>query len=596
MDMRESMVVRLEGSAGDGILSMGTIVAKAAARCGFSVCTLSSFLAEVRGGQSTFQLKLGCQEVSSPGNAPDIVVALNAQAVVDQAPALAESGLMICPPNIAETPGHVVPLAVDFDELSTKESGATRNRNLVAAGLLMALLGIDESSALRVVHDQFNKKGEAVAEAAQRALRAGFASLPTPNAELARWRLAPSQGASRLLISGNEAVALGAIVGGVRFYAGYPITPASEIMEVTAKHLPEVGGRSVQAEDEIASLGMCIGAAFGGAKTLTATSGPGLSLMTELLGLAAMAELPIVVVDVQRAGPSTGMPTKDGQGDLNIAVYGAHGDAPRVVLAPQSVSDCFNDTIRAVNIAHQFHVPVIVLSSQSLSHRMQTVALPALDELTLYDEPLFSSSGEASTAYCRFASTIDGQSSKRSVPGTPGGMYRTGGLEHDSFGHPSFEPTQRIANNTRRRQRMEAVEHHFANSAMADRAVIGRQPFGIVSWGTTAGAAMEAVQELKAEGWDFGYLFPRVLWPLPTSALAELIGSGIRTLYVCEANDSQQFAQLIRANCVSDLSAHGVEIVGITRDDGVPYSSAEIKLALLHAVSKKADNLMQAAG
>lgn len=594
--MRESMVVRLEGSAGDGILSMGTIVAKAAARCGFNVCTLSSFLAEVRGGQSSFQLKLGSREVSSPGNSPDIVVALNDQAVVDQVHALVAEGLLICPPNSSELPSGVVALTVDFDVVSTSESGSTRNRNLVAAGLLMQLLGIDEATAVQVVHEHFSKKGDEVAAAAQRALHAGFVASPAQNVELGRWRLKPSQGPSRLLISGNEAVALGAIVGGVRFYAGYPITPASEIMEVLAKYLPEVGGRSLQAEDEIASLGMCIGAAFGGAKALTATSGPGLSLMTELLGLAAMAELPIVVVNVQRAGPSTGMPTKDGQGDLNIAVYGGHGDSPRVVLAPQSVSDCFKETIRAVNIAHEFHLPVIVLSSQSLSHRMQTVELPALDDIALYAEPLFSSDGDASAAFCRYQPTPGGRASTRSIPGTPGGMYRTGGLEHDIFGQPSFEPVQRVANVERRQERLVAVEQSLTNAVAADRAVIGSKPFGFISWGTTAGAAMEAVEELKTEGWNLGYLFPRVLWPLPSQALGELIASGIDTLYVCEANESQQFTKLIRANCASALQTHGVDVVGITRDDGVPYSSAEIKQALQSAVGKRVDNLMQAAG
>lgn len=596
MNKRESIVVRLEGSAGDGILSMGTIVAKAAARCGFNVCTLSSFLAEVRGGQSSFQLKLGCKEISSPGNAPDIVVALNAKAVVDQAPALATPGLLICPPNSGNIPSEVVGLPVDVDALSTDESGSTRNRNLVAAGLLMAILGIDEVVAAKVVFEYFGKKSEAVAQAAQRAMKAGFAALPAHGGGLDNWQLQPSEGASRLLISGNEAVALGAIVAGVRYYAGYPITPASEIMEVLAKHLPEVGGRSVQAEDEIASLGMCIGAAFGGAKTLTATSGPGLSLMTELLGLASMAELPIVVVDVQRAGPSTGMPTKDGQGDLNMAVYGAHGDAMRVVLAPQSVGDCFKQTIHAVNTAHRFHLPVIVLSSQSLSHRMQTVELPALDEIAVYEETAYAPSGDTPSAYCRYLASDDGLPSTRSIPGTPGGMYRTGGLEHDCFGQPNFEPGQRNVNLEQRRLRMASIAREFANSPDADRPVVGRQSFALVSWGTTAGAAMEAVEALKAKGWDFGYLFPRVLWPLPTNALNDLIASGIDTLYVCEANDSQQLSKIIRANCSSALGAHGVEVVGINRDDGVPYSSADIKQALECAVGKRVDNLMQAAG
>ena len=179
----------------------------------------------------------------------------------------------------------------------------------------------------------------------------------------------------------------------MRFYAGYPITPASEIMELMAKHLPAMGGKFVQAEDEIASLAMCLGASFGGEPSMTATSGPGLALMCELMSLSAMAEVPVVVVDVQRAGPSTGMPTKDGQADLNIAVYGTHGDAPRVVLAAQTVADCFHQAIRAINIAQQFHVPVILLSSQAISHSQETVELPVLDQLQIHDEVFYAGEG-----------------------------------------------------------------------------------------------------------------------------------------------------------------------------------------------------------
>ncbi|HMA95130.1 MAG TPA: 2-oxoacid:acceptor oxidoreductase family protein, partial [Polyangiaceae bacterium] len=285
--MRDCIVVRLEGSAGDGVLSMGTIVAKTAARCGFSVCTLSSFLAEVRGGQSSFQLKIGCADVTSPGAAPDVVVALNAKAVANQVAALTPSGLMLCPPGTQDNGHPIQHLVIDYDEVATIESGTTRNRNLVAAGALMHVLGIDLTTACSVVHEAFAKKSQAIVVAAEGALRAGYALELLQTSDFSAWRLNPALGPSRLLLSGNEAVALGSIVAGVRFFAGYPITPASEIMEVLAKHLPEVGGRALQAEDEIASLGMCIGAAFGGARSLTATSGPGLSLMTELLGLAS---------------------------------------------------------------------------------------------------------------------------------------------------------------------------------------------------------------------------------------------------------------------------------------------------------------------
>lgn len=592
--MRESIVVRFEGSAGDGILSMGSIVAKTAARCGFHVCTLSSFLAEVRGGQSSFQLKIGFSEVTSPGDAPDIVVALNAKAVASQVGALDDSGLLICPAD-SDGPEPVTRLRVDFDAVATSETGSTRNRNLVAAGMLLKVLGIHLETACAIVRAAFSKKSGAIATAAEGALRAGYTLPLALDSTLARWNVrAPAVVRPRLLLSGNEAIALGSIVGGVRFFAGYPITPASEIMEVLAKHLPEIGGRSLQAEDEIASLGMCIGAAFGGAKALTATSGPGLSLMTELLGLASIAELPLVVVDVQRAGPSTGMPTKDGQGDLNLAVYGAHGDAPRIVIAPQSVSDCFHDAVRAVNLAHRFHLPVIVLSSQSLSHRMQTVELPALQAISNYEEPLYARNEMSKEPFRRYQPTTDGSPSVRSIPGIPGGMYRTGGLEHDEFGQPKFDAAQRNANVARRRRRMALIERAFSSGEERERSMQGNQPFALVSWGSTAGPAREALEMLHAEkGWDVGHFFPRCLWPLPSSALEALLASGIDTLFVCEANDSQQLAKLIGANYADTLRTQGVKIVSITRDDGIPFAAAEIAKRLKQCVNDRSDARLQ---
>lgn len=593
MTQRESIVVRFEGSAGDGILSIGTIVAKAAARCGFHACTLSSFLAEVRGGQSSFQLKISRREVTSPGDVPDIVVALNAVAVSNQARSLDVDGLLLHPPGAELTDVESSKIAIDYEGACVQATGATRSKNLVAAGVLSRLLGIDAATAVEVVRQSFGKKSTEVSDAATRAFEAGVA-LAADLVEQAAVQLKPAMAPPRILISGNEAVALGAIVGGVRYFAGYPITPASEVMEVLAKHLPQVGGRSMQAEDEISSLGMCIGAAFGGAKTLTATSGPGLSLMTELLGLASMAELPIVVVDVQRAGPSTGMPTKDGQADLNLAVYGAHGDSPRVVLAPQSVSDCFNDTIRAVNIAHEFHIPVLVLSSQSISHRMQTVALPALDEIQVYEEPLFAGTADPTTKFRRYAAVAEGRASLRSIPGTPGGMYRTGGLEHDATGQPGFDSELRTQNVARRKERMHTIERSIANAPTVERPVLGSHSVAVVSWGSSAGAAREAVEAVRAEGYDIGYLFPRVIWPMESAGIKQLLGSGIRTLYVCEVNDSQQYAQLIRANFAAELQANRVEVVGINQDNGSPFSARDIQQRLQDLLSDEVTRIRQA--
>jgi 2-oxoglutarate ferredoxin oxidoreductase subunit alpha len=264
------------------------------------------------------------------------------------------------------------------------------------------------------------------------------------------------------------------------------------------------------------------------------------------------------------------------------------------VIAPQSVSDCFHDAVRAVNLAHQFHLPVIVLSSQSLSHRMQTIEPPALQSISNYEEPLFERSSETSEPFRRYRSTADGSPSLRSIPGIAGGMHRTGGLEHDEFGQPKFDAAQRDANVTRRRRRMALVERFFSSGEERERGVPGNQPFALVSWGSTAGPAAEALAMIHAEkGWEVGHFFPRCLWPLPVPAIEELLLSGIDTLFVCEANDSQQLAKLIAANCADTLRTRDVKIVGLTRDDGIPFTAMDIAKRLKQCVGDRTDAKFQ---
>ncbi len=587
MSFRKSIAIRLEGRAGDGVLTMGKLIARAAARSGYHVSTHSSFLAQVRGGQSVFLMKIGLDPVLSPGDQPELVVALNHEATLGLSALLTEHGLLLHPPTAngtrVELPPHSFGLAFDYDGLAA-QGGSRRGKNVIPVGILTALLGIDPAITSRAIREVFDRQSRELADTNVRVFEAGLRAAEDHAELFESYRLPATHDSPRLLMSGNEAAALGAIVGGVRFAAGYPITPASEVMEYLAEHLPRFGGRVVQAEDEIAALGMCIGAAFGGVRSFTATSGPGLSLMAELIGLAAMAELPVVILDVQRAGPSTGMPTKDGQGDLNLAVYGTHGDVPRVVIAPQSVADCFHNTIQAINIAHEYQIPVVVLSSQSLSHALQTFETPHLDQIARYEEPLYR--GPEDGAFVRFRRTPDGRPSKRSIPGTPGGMYRTGGLEHDESGYPSFEPRDRLEMVERRTARAAALAKAFSDSVESDDLSIGRHHIGVLAWGGTAAVAREVVAGMRGKGWEIGHLFPHMLWPLPDRALRRFLASGLQTLFVCEANSGQQFAQLIRAHYSVELTAHEIEVIGITKDDGSPFRSEEIREQLYDRLSE----------
>jgi 2-oxoglutarate/2-oxoacid ferredoxin oxidoreductase subunit alpha len=576
---RKSILIRFEGQAGDGILSTGQLLARAAARCGYHVLTQSFFLSEVRGGASTFQVRLGCDRLLSTGEHPDVVIAIDNEAASRQSRQLASDGLLLhplgCDSPALHLTAHQESHGVDWKGLAVDAGATARSQNVVAAGFAGAVVGLKCEVLEAIVARRFARDAED-AEANVRAVKAGFDRVSTLlNGTRQARRLAPAYSKPLLLLSGNEAVALGALVGGVRFYAGYPITPASEIMEILAKHLPQVDGHFIQAEDEIAALAMCLGASFGGKPAMTATAGPGLSLMCELIGLSGMAEIPVVIADVQRAGPSTGMPTKDGQGDLNVAVYGSHGDAPRAVLAAQTVADCFYQTVRAVNIAQKYHVPVILLSSQAISHSQETVELPALDAIAVYEEPFYR--GPEDGEYRRYREVADGHASLRAIPGSPGGMHRTGGLEHDESGQPCADAANRVAMVERRAQRMKAIA---AEQAMRELCVLpasGRCRAALIGWGRAASSAMEALDALHETGWELGSFFPHLLWPLPSKPFEDLIAAGAEVLYVCETNGSGQLAHLIRSQLSSILVAHGVEVVSVMKDDGTPLSSDEVQ-------------------
>ncbi len=589
-DEQRTLTVRFEGDSGDGIITMGHLFARIAARLGYHVYTFSTFLAVVRGGQVTFQARISNAPLLSQGNEPDVLVALNRQAIADNAPKLPKGALVIQPPfgvRCEEIPSHAQILEVDFKELAESEAGTARSKNIVATGVLLGLLGIDDDLAEENVGEIFSKKGPDIVAANRNALRAGMEEGAKHQAILADRTFAPFEQKARMLLSGNEAVALGALTAGVRFFAGYPITPASEIMEWLAGQLPKVGGLMIQAEDEIASLAMCIGASFGGVKSMTATSGPGLSLMIELLGLAGMAELPVVVVDVQRAGPSTGMPTKEAQGDLVLAAYGSHGEIPRVVLAPQTVADCFTQTIRAVNVAHEFQIPVLLLSSQSLSHRMQTIDPPDIENLEIFEEKFWDPE-KGTHPFQRYVDTPDGMPTPRSVPGIPGGMYRCGGLEHNEFGNPDFAPAVRRRMVARRLKRMAAIARAFRGTTF-EYLGSAETSLGLMSWGATAPVALETIHELEKQGLHFRALLPHVLWPMPENAIRTFLASGIKTLFIPELNATAQFAEMLKAHFTKELLENNIEIVSITKDDGLPFSPAEIRDGILShpAVSQK---------
>ena len=376
---REDIVIRIAGEAGEGVLITGQMVTQATARAGYHVLTDSVPPAEIKGGYSFYQIRLGEQRLRSRGDSVDVLLAFNQEAYDNSIDALREGGILIFdsaelnPPGSERYRSYAVPLT----DIAKNEVELALAKNMVAVGVVAGLFGLDVEHVHRLLREsKLAKKGEEILNKNLKAVELGNTFVQERVAERNSLEVRASELADRIVLSGNQAVALGALVAGCRRYAGYPITPATDIMEFLADELPKLGGAVVQAEDEIAAIGMVLGASYAGQKAMTATSGPGLSLMTEMLGLASMAEIPSVVIDCQRAGPSTGMPTRHEQGDLNLAVYGAHGEVQRVVLAPTSVVDCLWTTVDAFNLAEEFQLPAIVLQDTVLAVRTESIPRP----------------------------------------------------------------------------------------------------------------------------------------------------------------------------------------------------------------------------
>ena len=410
--------------------------------------------------------------------------------------------------------------------------------NMVLLGTVAALLGLPDDAVARAVERTLGKRPAALAPS----LAAVAAGRAAADAIDLRYLLAapPAASGPRWLLTGNEAAGYGALKGGVRFVAAYPITPATELLEWLSPALAEVGGTLVQAEDELASINMVIGGSYGGVPALTATSGPGLSLMIEALGLAVAAEIPLVVVDVMRVGPSTGIPTKSEQGDLNIALHGLHGDAPHLVLAPNSVADCLRTTQWAVQLAEALQAPAIVLSDQFLGQARAVVDRPAdLDaaatrELAAADAP----------GYRRYALTASGVS-PMAIPGTAGVAYTADGLEHGERGSPSSQADGSLcaARQAPPEARGLGLRRHWADIE-GDPAA----PLAIVTFGSCTGPVREALARAAADGVAARLVSLRLLAPLPAARLAAALDGASRVL-VIEQNHSAQLYKYLRGEC-----------------------------------------------
>ncbi len=547
------VTIRLAGNSQDGIQSIGGFLARLAGRSEREVMTMMTIPATISGGASIFQVRLGSGEVLSPGDKADVLFAFYQHSYDGHIGNMRSAGILVYDSD------HVEPheerlsdyrhIGIPISSLTVEAIGGTardKGKNIYALGLIARMFSLDMSKLERLINERLGGKGESVVKTAMDAFQAGYRYQSDSISHLFRLARGGEERANQVVMTGNEAIGYGLIAAGVRFGAGYPITPWTDIMELLRRELPKYGGSFIQCEDEIASVSMAIGASYGGRVAVTGSSGPGISLKTEAIGWAVMAEMPLVVIDVQRGGPSTGLPTDVEQSDLNIACYGGHGDSPRVVLATSDVEDCFYTAMEAVRIAREYSVPVIVLSDQAIATRIEAFNEPDLKKICK-DYNLDLSPVPTHKPYD--LSSGDGRSQHR-PPGTriEDGRYPVvTGLEHDETGHVSADAVNHIKMTKKRRNKLKtladelpAPELHGPESG--DVLLVG--------WGSTKGPLLEAVKEFRNNGHVLSSLHIKHINPLPTGL--EDILPRFKSVYVVEMNDGGvygygQLAGLLRA-------------------------------------------------
>jgi len=536
---QSSISIAILGSGGSGVMTTGGLLLEVAGRAGWYGMMTRSAGPQIRGGEAAALLRLSPQPTETHKDQFDLLLALdwlNADRFVGEV-SLNSQSLVIgdagktMPETIAAMAGKYVELPLT----STAKSIQGGRINMVALGALASMTGLPLADVIAVLTQSLQRKGQDAIDASIAGIRAGSVLVSTLPALPATGPILTS-GKSRWSITGNEATGLGAIRGGIRFVAAYPITPATEVLEWMAPKLMKVGGVLVQAEDELASINHLIGSSFGGTPSLTATSGPGLSLMTEAIGLAVASETPVVVVDVMRGGPSTGIPTKSEQSDLNIALYGLHGDAPHLVVAPNSVGDCVFTAQWATHLAETLQTACIMLSDQFMGQTRAIIDRPADIAFVAGGRQLASSPD----AYCRYA-VNDSGISPMSLPGTAGGQYTGDGLEHSPAGTPSSRAEDHIAQLDKRQRKLERFNYgdHWALTE-------GNGDTAVITWGSSTGAVQEALATLRAEGMAVRLVSLRLLSPIQPDRLQQAL-DGVNKILVVEQCHGAQFYHYLKA-------------------------------------------------
>jgi 2-oxoglutarate ferredoxin oxidoreductase subunit alpha len=561
---RNSYSVVFAGSGGAGAMTSGTMLLDAAARAGWYGVMTRSLGPQILGGEAAALLRLSTEPVETHDDSFDLLFVIdwkNFDKLAAEVPLRADS-IVFADPEAGAAPPEIAAAGAAVTDLAMKALVADipdGRANMLVLGAAASLMGVPLDEVLKTVETHLGDKGAKAVDGSSAAIRTGAEAVA---GVVSPYRLAAPSGdtSSRWMISGNESTGLGAVRGGVRFAAAYPITPATDISEWLAPALVKIGGTLVQAEDELSSLNMIIGASFGGVPSLTATSGPGLSLMTESIGLAVAAEVPIVVIDVMRCGPSTGIATKSEQSDLEIAVYGLHGDAPHIVVAPNSIADCAASTQWAVHLAELLQTASIVLSDQALG---QSVAVIERGEpLDLETERVISTQPDGD--YKRYGDTESGVS-PMALPGVKGGQYTGEGLTHSKGGNPSTSAGDHLAQLDKRARKL--ADYEFGDY-WAD--IEGDGDLAVISWGSPRYAIREALGRRAGNAPRVRHISLRLIAPAQPEKMARAL-DGVKRVLVIEQSHSGQFYRFLRAHY--DLPG---DVVSYRRPGPLPFFPDEI--------------------
>ena len=547
-------VVRFAGEGGQGVVTSADGFASANAQVGYHVQTFSTFPSQIRGGPVWTQTRISTEPIRSSGDDLDVLVAFNEYAYNEHKSEVREGGVIIFDSGTFELEAVENSFGMAFDDLA-RSTGNARAANMVVMGALAYLVEIDQSILEQFVTKRFTRgrpNDQEIIESNIKALTLGRVEAENSGFIIGQMADAIPPEGEQVLINGNVALSLGAMAAGIDVYVGYPISPATPILLFMETNLPGPGKFAYQSTSEIESITSIVGAGFAGKKAMTATAGPGFTLMGEGIGLAWMAEIPVVVVDVQRGGPSTGLPTKTEQSDLLTALYPGHGDMQMPVIAPGTVEECFVAGHRAFAWAERYQGPVVVLSEHMLSERNQNIPKPDLSKVNSENRSVYT----GTNGYQRY----DGwELSPMPIPGNPG-SYVANGSEHDGMGDTTHLADRHIQMTNRRFSKLKLLEDGTYESQNTDASIV------LMPWGGSKGSGLSAYEELAQEGVDLGWYYTMYLSPLPPKLLEELRTKDL--VLVPELNYMGQFASVLRSQ--------GVKAEAITQYTGLPFKVREL--------------------